>query len=68
MNLRCYLLSLLRIHSPSCKVCDAREAYGLGMRKRLEELNWGRQPHEVDSDEVVRAAVSLRTEKRKKIA
>ena len=37
MNLRCYLLSLLRIHHPDCERC-AREKYGVEMRKRLEEL------------------------------
>src|SRR5271169_575589 len=45
VNLRCRLLSLLRIHSPNCEVCIARERYGLEMRKRLEELNWRTLPH-----------------------
>ena len=44
MNLRCRLLSLLRIHHPDCEVCNARERYGVEMRKRLEELGWGTQP------------------------
>lgn len=44
MNLRCYLLSLLRIHSPNCEVCNARERYGVEMRERLEELNWRTLP------------------------
>jgi len=44
VNLKCYLLSLLRIHRPDCEVCNAREKYGVEMRKRLEELNWRTQP------------------------
>ena len=40
VNLRCYLLSLLRMHRPDCKLCKARETCGAEMRKRLEELNW----------------------------
>ena len=35
----CSLLSLLRIHSPDCKRCMARQAYGNELRKRLEELD-----------------------------
>jgi hypothetical protein len=40
VKLRCSLMSLLRIHHPDCQYCKAREAYGIEMRKRLEELNW----------------------------
>ena len=40
MNLRCYVLSLLRLHSPECERCNAQEIRGDEMRKRLEELNW----------------------------
>jgi|HubBroStandDraft_4_1064222.scaffolds.fasta_scaffold23073_2 hypothetical protein len=40
MKLRCYLLSLLRIHRSDCPDCNARETCGDEMRKRLEELNW----------------------------
>src|ERR1039458_651914 len=36
VNLRCYLLSLLRIHRPDCELCNAREKYGVEMQKRLE--------------------------------
>lgn len=39
MKLRCYLLSLLRIHRPDCELCKARETCGDEMRKRLEELS-----------------------------
>ena len=35
----CYVLSLLRIHSPDCKHCMARLICGDELRKRLEELN-----------------------------
>ena len=45
MKLRCYLLSLLRIHRPYCGRCNAREIYGDEMRKRLAELNWRTQPN-----------------------
>lgn len=44
MRLRCYLLSLLRIHRSDCEHC-ARERAGDEIRKRLEELNWRTQPH-----------------------
>jgi hypothetical protein len=43
VKLRCYLLSLLRIHPRSCEHCKASEKSGLEMRERLEELN--RQPN-----------------------
>jgi hypothetical protein len=49
VNLRCYLLSLLRMHSPDCEHCNAQQAYGVEMRKRLEELNWRTQPHSVNN-------------------
>ena len=56
MNLRCYLLSLLRIQHPDCELRNASEKYGEEMRRRLEELNWRTQPHSLnngDHDEVV---------------
>ena len=78
MNLRCYLLSLLRFHSPNCEVCNAREEYGVEMRQRLEELNWrtlpdshangdyGRVVEEFDSEpgEVISTPVSLMAQQR----
>jgi hypothetical protein len=45
VKLRCYLLSLLRIHRPDCEHCKAREKCGLEMRERLEELNRRTQPN-----------------------
>ena len=45
MKLRCYLLSLLRIHRSDCEHCNVRETCGYEMRKRLEELNWRTQPY-----------------------
>jgi hypothetical protein len=45
VKLRCYLLSLLRIHRPDCEPCKAREKCGVEMRKRLQELNWRTQPN-----------------------
>ena len=41
-NLRpriCYVLSLLRIHSPDCKHCMASLTSGDALRIRLKELN-----------------------------
>ena len=74
MNLRCYLLSLLRIHHPDCERC-AREKYGDEMRKRLEELNWRTQPHSPEAGgffdskpgEVAGSPISV-AQQRKKIA
>jgi hypothetical protein len=48
VKLRCSLLALLRIHSPDCELCNAREASGVEMRKRLEELNWRTPPHSLN--------------------
>ena len=45
LKLRCYLLSLLRIHRPDCEHCKAREKCGIEMRERLAELNYRTQPH-----------------------
>ena len=42
MNLRCRLLSLLRVHSPDCELCS--EKYGREMLKRLEELTGRKKP------------------------
>jgi len=40
----CYVLSLLRIHSPDCEHCMARQTCGDELRKRLEELDGRKQP------------------------
>ena len=82
VNLRCRLLSLLRIHHPNCEVCNAREKYGLEMRKRLEDLSERTQPHPLNHGnheeavevfdsrpgEVVSTPMSSKAQKRKKIA
>jgi len=75
VNLKCYLLSLLRIHHPDCELCNAREKYGEEMRRRLEELNWRTQPGSLnngvfDSEpgEVIGTPVSLKAQQKKKIA
>jgi len=55
VNLRCSLLSLLRIHSPDCD-CNARKACGDEIRKRLDELSGRTQPRSLnrgDHGEVV---------------
>jgi hypothetical protein len=83
VNLKCYLLSLLRIQHPDCELCNAREKYGEEMRRRLEELNWRTQPRSLasgDHDEVVGVfdsepagvlaspAVSLKVQQENKVA
>jgi len=45
VKLRCYILSLLRIHPLSCEHCNASEKSGLEMRERLAELNRQTQPN-----------------------
>ena len=47
----CYLLVLLRIHSPDCEHCNARETSADEMRKRLEELSWRTKPRSLKNDE-----------------
>jgi two-component system, NarL family, response regulator NreC len=42
-KLKCYLLSLLRIHHPDCEHCNPRKTCGDELRNRLEELNWRMQ-------------------------
>ena len=49
MKLRCFLSSLLRIHSPHCEHCKAREIHGHAMRKRLEELSGRMQTPSLDN-------------------
>ena len=44
MKLKCYLLSLLRIHRPDCEHCNPRKTCGDELRNRLEELNWRTKP------------------------
>jgi len=46
---KCYLLSLVSIHSPDCEHCNAHETRGDEMRKRLEELNWRTQPRSLNN-------------------
>ena len=49
MKLRCYLLSLLRIHPPDCEHCKARDKCGVEMRERLEELNGRTEPYSINN-------------------
>ena len=35
----CYLLSLLRLHSPECEHCGACEGCWVEIKKRLDDLN-----------------------------
>jgi hypothetical protein len=77
---KCYLLSLLRIPHSDCELCNAREKYGVEMRKRLEELNWRTPPRShgdhgevvkvFDSEpgEVISTPISLEAQQQKKIA
>jgi hypothetical protein len=72
---KCYVLSLLKIQHPDCELCNAREKYGVEMRKRLEELNWRTQPYSPEvvevfdskPGEVISTPVSL-AQQQKKIA
>ena len=67
MQLKCYLLSLLRIHRPDCQRC-AREKAGDEMRKRLEDLNWRTQfhsPSHGDRCEVIDPPVSGKAQQQK---
>jgi hypothetical protein len=75
VNLKCYLLSLLRIQHLDCELCNAREKYGEAMRRRLEELNWRTQPRSpnngvLDSKpgEVISTPVSLKAQQQEKTA
>jgi hypothetical protein len=56
MNLRCSLLSLLRIHRLDCQRCMVSETCGEQLRKRLEELNWRTQPHSKNGDQQKKVA------------
>ena len=49
MKLGCYLESLLGIHRPDCERCHPHENWGPEVRKRLEELNLGTEPHSTDN-------------------
>jgi hypothetical protein len=82
VKLRCYLLSLLRIHRPCCERCKAREIYGDEMRKRLEELSGRTPPRSLNSrdhgevvevfdsnpDELVESPPNSLAQQQKKIA
>ena len=52
MKLRCYLLSLLKIHSSDCD-CSARKTSGDEMRKRLDELSGRMQPRSLNNGDHV---------------
>jgi hypothetical protein len=83
VNLRCRLLSLLRIHSPDCELCNGRGTCGEEIRKRLEELNWRTELHSLNNgvrEELVRVfdsapgevvatqPIPLKAQQKKKIA
>ena len=81
MNLRCYLLSLLKLHSLDCD-CNAPKTSGDEIRKRLDELSGRTQPRSLnygdhgeavgvfDSEpgEVISPPISLAQQRKKKIA
>ena len=48
MNLRCYVLSLLKLHSLDCD-CNAPKTSGDEIRKRLDELSGRTQPRSLTS-------------------
>ena len=49
---KCYLLSLVKLHSPDCECRNDCGTSGAEMRKRLEELNWRTQPRSQEAVEV----------------
>ena len=60
-NLRprvCYVLSLLRIHSPDCEHCMARLTCGDELRKRLEQLSGRRPPRSRETGDDREAAAN----------
>jgi hypothetical protein len=60
-NLRprvCYVLSLLRIHSPDCEHCMARLTCGDELRKRLEQLSGRRPPRSRETGDDGEAAAN----------
>jgi hypothetical protein len=73
---KCYVLSLLKIQHPDCELCNAREKYGVEMRKRLEELNWRTVPHSLSNgvfdskpaEVLASPTISLKAQQQKKIA
>jgi hypothetical protein len=81
VNLRCYLLSLLKLHSLDCD-CNAPKTSGDEIRKRLDELSGRTQPRSLnygdhgeavgvfDSEpgEVISPPISLAQQRKKKIA
>lgn len=82
VNLKCYLLSLLRIHRPNCQRCRAAEAPTSGdeLRRRLEELNWRTQRRSLNhgdygeqvfdsqpgEGDLLREPISLKAKRKKK--
>jgi len=69
---KCYLLSLLKLHSPDCECRNDRETSGDEMRRRLEELNWRTKPGSLNNEvfnskpgEVISTPVSLKVRKKK---
>ena len=79
--MRCYLLSLLKLHSLDCD-CNAPKTSGDEIRKRLDELSGRTQPRSLnygdhgeavgvfDSEpgEVISPPISLAQQRKKKIA
>jgi hypothetical protein len=72
---KCYLLSLVKLHSPDCECRNARETSGDEIRKRLDELSGRTQPRSLNNGvfdskpgEVISTPVSLKAQQEKKIA
>jgi hypothetical protein len=59
VNLKCNLLSVLRIHRSDCELCNAQETSGAEMSNRLEELNWETQQHFPNRGDQAEARESL---------
>ena len=79
VNLRCYLLSLLKLHSPDCECRNARETSGDEIRKRLDELSGRTQSRSLNNGdhgeavgvfdsklgEVISTPISLKAQQKK---
>ncbi len=71
---KCYLLSLVKLHSPDCECRNARETSGDEIRKRLDELSGRTQSRSLNNGvfdskpgEVISPSISL-AQQQKKVA
>ena len=76
---KCYLLSLVKLHSPDCECRNARETSGDEIRKRLDELSGRTQSRSLNNGdhgeavgvfdskpgEVISTPISLKAQQKK---